>query len=363
MNRQHVLFGVVIALIAAIRVANGATFDLNLTADGDSRWYDYFSDAFGQVDQGFRDDEARDGFFLISELPNYVPIGRGADLFPTENDFSNFGTIDYDAATGEISDISIDVDGFVAFNFSVLNSRLGDGYSTTVSNPTGTVSLQGDNVSAINLTADVTLTYGQAPPNVVPYNGTFTIENDRFILDVDEAVNVPGFGTFRYAWDIHGDVEGLVSSSIPGDFNGDTQLTAEDIDLLSDAVQTGGNDPQFDLDESGVVDEADRTTWVVDSKNTFFGDANLDGEFNSSDFTAVFTAAEYEDNIALNSGWASGDWNGDKEFDSGDFVTAFTGAGYESGPRILAVVPEPSGLAPIIGASAALALLWRRQGH
>ena len=58
---------------------------------------------------------------------------------------------------------------------------------------------------------------------------------------------------------------------------------------------------------------------------TVFGDANLDGVFNSSDLQFVFANGEFEDTLLLNSSWDEGDWNGDCEFDSDDldFVLEF----------------------------------------
>ena len=145
----------------------------------------------------------------------------------------------------------------------------------------------------------------------------------------------------------------------PGDFDGDGQLTALDIDLLSDAVLAGDNKSQFDLNSDSLVNQSDREVWVDDLKSTYFGDSNLDGEFNSTDFVAVFTEGKYEDGVAANAGWASGDWNGDKEFDSSDFVAAFVAGGYEIGPRQVAVVPEPSAL--VLFAIGLLVCLARRR--
>ncbi len=107
----------------------------------------------------------------------------------------------------------------------------------------------------------------------------------------------------------------------------------------------GGADAGFDLNGDGTVNLADREFWVVDLTNTFMGDANFDGEFNSSDFVTVFGAAKYE-KPGVAATWAEGDWDGDGFFTSSDFVTAFGGAGYENGAREggLKVVPEPSGL-------------------
>ena len=93
-----------------------------------------------------------------------------------------------------------------------------------------------------------------------------------------------------------------------------------------------------------------------DGLATFFGDANLDGEFNSLDLVMVVQAGEYEDDIALNSTWSTGDWNGDRDFDSGDFVTAFQDGGFEFGPRqrvtsVPESVPAFWGIAALVSAT------------
>lgn len=56
----------------------------------------------------------------------------------------------------------------------------------------------------------------------------------------------------------------------------------------------------------------------LDGFNTYLGDANLDGEFNSCDLTTVFQAAKYE--LDEDAGWAEGDWTGDGQFDTADLV-------------------------------------------
>jgi hypothetical protein len=129
------------------------------------------------------------------------------------------------------------------------------------------------------------------------------------------------------------------------DFNGDGNCTNVDIDLLAAAIRAGTNDPQFDLNSDNLVNDADRDIWVRDLKKTWFGDVNLDGEFNSGDLVTAFQIGEYEDGIAGNSGWGEGDWTGDAEFTSGDFVLAFQDGGFEQGPRAaVSAVPEPTGV-------------------
>ena len=140
------------------------------------------------------------------------------------------------------------------------------------------------------------------------------------------------------------DLAQLIPDSIAGDFTFDGLLTSEDIDLLTIAVNSEPTQLSFDLNNDNQVTEDDRVMWIKELKNTFFGDANLDGEFNSSDLTHVFTSAEYEDSIAFNSTWTTGDWNGDGDFNTGDFVAAFKDGGYEQGTRATQLVPEPSSL-------------------
>ncbi len=148
-----------------------------------------------------------------------------------------------------------------------------------------------------------------------------------------------------------------------GDTNLDGAIDAADIDLLFTAINDNRVETQFDINGDGSVNVSDRDAWVEDVQNTYIGDANLDGEFNSGDFVAVFGAGEYEDGIENNSTWATGDWNGDLEFDSGDFVLAFGRGGYEIGPRVgAAAVPEPSSLAMLLLAGICLFKLRRVRG-
>jgi hypothetical protein len=128
-----------------------------------------------------------------------------------------------------------------------------------------------------------------------------------------------------------------------GDFNNDQELDTEDIDLLTRASLNDPDDAFFDVDGDSVVGRIDRQVWIENLKGSSFGDANLDGEFNSDDLVSVFIAGEYEDAIAENSGWAEGDWDGDGDCGTGDLVLAFQDGGYEQGPRTgVAAVPEPS---------------------
>ena len=148
----------------------------------------------------------------------------------------------------------------------------------------------------------------------------------------------------------------------PGDFDGNGVLDADDIDALAAAIRAGDNSSIYDVNGDAIVDVEDHRVWVEELRSTWFGDANLDGEFSSNDFVLIFTSGEFEDGIPGNSTWADGDWNGDGEFSSSDFVSAFVSGGFEVGPRqVVADVPEPTALGLIGFALLAVALKNRRR--
>lgn len=174
----------------------------------------------------------------------------------------------------------------------------------------------------------------------------------------------------------------LVRSPV-GDLNADGLLNGADIDAIGFRIRNGarlplwmvpwesefdvnGNlvawwtpDTAFDFDNDTRISTEDLRYWVERIRQTWFGDANLDGEFNTADFVQVLELGRYEQGwidgvrglfnaqpgrIHNGAGWSEGDWNGDGLFDTADLVTALIDGGYEQGPRIgTARVPEPSG--------------------
>lgn len=139
---------------------------------------------------------------------------------------------------------------------------------------------------------------------------------------------------------VSGDFSAYIGGGVVGDFNDNGERDPGDLDLLADGMMN--NDAAFDLDDDGDADQEDRRVWIEDLTNTYYGDSDFSGEFNSSDFVKVFVPAKYETGEAAT--FEEGDWNGDKLFNSSDFVTAFSAGGYEEGPREggLQVVPEPT---------------------
>jgi uncharacterized protein YjbI with pentapeptide repeats len=152
-------------------------------------------------------------------------------------------------------------------------------------------------------------------------------------------------------------------SSMAGDLDANDVLDGADIDSLATRIRNGAaqppwlSDAMFDVNGDSAVNDEDYRTWVKDVADTWFGDANLDGEFDVSDFERIFEAGKYETQQYAT--WGEGDWNGDGIFDSDDFIAAFIDGGYEKGPRTNAVaVPEPRTWPSIL---LALVCVLRRQ--
>ncbi|MEM9174446.1 MAG: PEP-CTERM sorting domain-containing protein [Myxococcota bacterium] len=207
--------------LASSAPALAGSLQLDFVADGDSRWFDWRSDAFAQLDQGFQGDPVADGFFLISvegfplnegveadfdafDPVLFTEVGQGPSVFESEDEFTGIGLIEWDDVTGNVTNLTLDVDDFVAFNDAALNflPSLSLGYDTIVSNVSGTVTTVGSFVALIDATADVTFSYRGGDQL---FDGSIIFSTNRFDLFVDET-ELQGVGLVRHSWDIEGDV-------------------------------------------------------------------------------------------------------------------------------------------------------------
>ena len=137
----------------------------------------------------------------------------------------------------------------------------------------------------------------------------------------------------------------------PGDFQTDGVLDSEDLQLLLNQLASQDDNPEFDLNGDSQVNGKDVKVWIKEFKNTWIGDANLDGEFNAADLTAIFEAGKFRQDSAAD--WFDGDWTGDNRFNTRDLIAAFKDGGYNSGKRpSVQSVPEPNGfVAALVAAS------------
>lgn len=192
------------------------SFSLGLTAEGTGRWYEYFSDAFAQIDR------EPDGFYLISQLPNFVPVGGGANVFPSEGNFADLGTIGYSTITGvghetaTITSLDLDFAPYIAYTDALVNQP----YTTSFTGFSGTVDLFNGAVTAVNLASDIRFTYDFSGFGfgLADYDGTFSITGSRFDLFVDGTYPTPFPDPMRYVWDFEGDVQNLAPVPEPSTY-------------------------------------------------------------------------------------------------------------------------------------------------
>jgi len=142
-----------------------------------------------------------------------------------------------------------------------------------------------------------------------------------------QRISITSPGDQSSSWTAAAPTPGSVSSTLPGDFNGDSTVDDADIDLLFGAIVAGGDDLHYDLDGSGSATMADVTLLVSTLLGTNFGDTDLDQDIDTGDLTRAivnFTSAGGSGKT-----WSQGDTDGDGDVDTGDLTTAiinFTGA-------------------------------------
>jgi hypothetical protein len=148
--------------------------------------------------------------------------------------------------------------------------------------------------------------------NVAPWSASTAGQGDAL-----GRLHTSGFGALSTTWGAEepspGDVSFVVGPT--GDFDGDGSVTAADIDLLYDVIRSGRELEQFDVDANGVVDAADAHFLVTEVLETVFGDANLDGVVDVSDFNR-WNAAKFQ---SCATSWSHGNFNGDLAVDATDF--------------------------------------------
>ncbi len=130
------------------------------------------------------------------------------------------------------------------------------------------------------------------------------------------------------------DVE--LNFSYLGDFDGDNILTTIDIDLLTEAGRSGGDD-QFDINSDGTIDGNDLDFWVGSLFGTVPGDANLDKQVDFTDFL-LFTRNFGKQTTE----WQSGDFDGDGNVGFSDFLRFSRNFGVSSRRVRSNSVPEPA---------------------
>ncbi|MCA9168930.1 MAG: hypothetical protein KDB23_14750 [Planctomycetales bacterium] len=175
--------------------------------------------------------------------------------------------------------------------------------------------------------------------------GTLNVDADtlQMTLPIDVEFDNPALeGVLEFGFSASGQVV-VATPLADADANG--IVDANDFDrLAAEAVAQPGN-LLFDMNGDASLSDADLAHWAHTLVSTYYGDANLDGMFDTSDLTRVFQVGKYETGEAA--GWSEGDWSGDGLFTTTDLVLAFADGGYEQGvrpavPGAVHSVPEPT---------------------
>ncbi len=169
----------------------------------------------------------------------------------------------------------------------------------------------------------------------IPMTSTPQPENDPALITsggttlfgVSTFMSQPEYGAYRL---------GVVRTGavIPGDFNGDQVVNADDIDMLCAEMNGGGNASQFDLTGDGFVDIQDMDELVLNILGTLYGDANLDLRVDGLDFLA------WNANRFQPGGWAAGDFNCDGLVDGQDFLV-WNANKFQSGTGGIGLAAKP----------------------
>ena len=142
-----------------------------------------------------------------------------------------------------------------------------------------------------------------------------------------QRISIADRGDQSSSWTAAAPTPGSVSSTLPGDFNGDSTVDETDIDLLLAALVAGGDDLHYDLDGSGSATMGDVTFLVLSLLATNFGDTDLDLDIDTGDLTTAII--NFNGAGGTGKTWSQGDTDGDGDVDTGDLTRAiinFTGA-------------------------------------
>ena len=107
---------------------------------------------------------------------------------------------------------------------------------------------------------------------------------------------------------------------VSGDFNADGVYDCTDIDLLTSEVASGVFDADFDMNGDGALNLSDVGAWLAVAgqlnigADYLFGDGNLDGVVDASDFNVWNT-----NKFTTQTEWCSGNYNADNVVDTSDF--------------------------------------------
>ena len=165
------------------------------------------------------------------------------------------------------------------------------------------------------------------------------------------------YGNDVNSWQAATATPGQIDSSgnVTGDFNNDGSVNAADIDILLTAARQPSAALYLDFDGSFSVNQGDVTVFLQTIVGARYGDANLDGFVDGSDFN-IWNTNKF---ATCNQSWANGDWNGDAIVDVSDFniwnINKFTAAAPQAATRVISRSPRAAAGTSVIDQRVAIA--------
>ncbi|MEM9176172.1 MAG: hypothetical protein AAGC67_13170 [Myxococcota bacterium] len=215
--RRSLAVAVLVLLAPGLAAAQTVIANLELVADGNSRWFDNFSVVFAQLDGGpfLPGFGLEDGFYRTDQLPNFSPIGTPITVFPFGANWGDVGDVYVDVTglsgtgveTAPVTDLDVRFEDYVADDDSVFG-----GHVTTISNVSGTMTFTDGEATSLDLTSTVVFTFdtaSQGPSVLLPFTGSFTVTNNAFDLSCTcpegyDLMLPPPNLPFNLTWDVFG---------------------------------------------------------------------------------------------------------------------------------------------------------------
>lgn len=104
------------------------------------------------------------------------------------------------------------------------------------------------------------------------------------------------------------------TSGLPGDVDGNQRVDVADIDRLHDEIHAATHSRLLDITRNGFVDWLDLDALILNILQSNYGDTNLDGVVDYSDFESLASRFGHR-----GVSWADGDFDGDGDVDFDDF--------------------------------------------
>jgi len=180
-----------------------------------------------------------------------------------------------------------------------------------------TVSIDSDlaGTAGITKTGEGALHIMKTAPDVTIVGGTLVLATTGTVQDLTVGGGATAVLNGAATASVNGNLINNGTLVVGGDLNGSGLVDASDIDLmLAQLALSQEYDARYDLVPDGVVDQLDADDLIMARIGSAYGDANLDGAVDGSDYSQ-WSLHRFQ----AGTRWETGDFNGDGATDIRDF--------------------------------------------